>query len=213
MPTMKLPINVAFFREFCIQTKNRSQLTVHFFTTNTPLQTHIAQRIGSGDHDRSRRADRDGQQSAAGDHPADPVRARADYAARQPSASVENFWNPTISKDWLRLDTAAQIARVEEILGEFQAERGLAPGSLVAVGVETNIRILIAFSDQVGYAEKPALLMDFERKLRAATGDRLEVSCRGRYFEAVSDDAEPADLAAMLWQGPTTEQTYVLTPA
>ena len=71
--------------------------------------------------------------------------------------------------------TAEQIARVEEVLGTFLAERGLAPGSLVAVGVETNIRILIAFSDEVGYAEKPALLMDFEHKLRAATGDRLEV--------------------------------------
>lgn len=44
-------------------------------------------------------------------------------------------------------------------------------------------------------------------------GERLEVSCRGRYFEAVSGGGNGADLAAMLWQGPTTEQTYVLTPA
>lgn len=102
-------------------------------------------------------------------------RIRVDYAARQPTASVENFWNPTISKDWLRLDTAAQVARVEEILGDFQAERSLAPGSLVAVGVENNIRVLLAFSEEVGYAQKPTLLMDVERKLRAATGDRLEV--------------------------------------
>jgi hypothetical protein len=102
-------------------------------------------------------------------------RIRADYAARQPAASVENFWNPTISKDWLRLDEAAQLARVDRILGDFQAERGLAPGNLVAVGVENNIRVLLAFSEEVGYQQKPALLMDFERKLRAATGDRLEV--------------------------------------
>ena len=49
------------------------------------------------------------------------------------------------------------------------------PGSLVAVGVENNIRVLLAFSEEVGYQQKPALLMDAESKLRAATGDRLEV--------------------------------------
>ena len=102
-------------------------------------------------------------------------RIRADHAARRPAASVENFWNPTISKDWLRLSEADQIARVDDILGDFQAERGLVPGSLVAVGVENNIRVLLAFSEEVGYQQKPALLMDFERELRAATGDRLEV--------------------------------------
>jgi hypothetical protein len=102
-------------------------------------------------------------------------RIRADYAARQPTASVENFWNPTISKDWLRLAEAEQLARVDQILGDFQAERGLAPGSLVAVGIENNIRVLVAFSEEVGYEQKPALLMDVERNLRAATGDRLEV--------------------------------------
>jgi hypothetical protein len=102
-------------------------------------------------------------------------RIRDDHAARRPAASVENFWNPTFSKDWLRLAEAEQVARVEEILGDFQAERSLAPGSLVAVGVENNIRVLLAFSEEVGYAQKPALLMDVERKLRAATGDRLEV--------------------------------------
>jgi hypothetical protein len=102
-------------------------------------------------------------------------RIRDNHAARRPAASVENFWNPTISKDWLRLDTAAQIARVEQILTDFRAERDLAPGSLVAVGIENNIRVLLAFSEEVGYAQKPSLLMDAERKLRAATGDRLEV--------------------------------------
>ncbi len=102
-------------------------------------------------------------------------RIRADYAARQPSASVENFWNPAISKDWLRLDEAKQLACVDEILSAFLAERGLVSGNLVAVGIENNIRVLLAFSEEVGYEHKPALLMDFERKLRTATGDRLEV--------------------------------------
>jgi hypothetical protein len=102
-------------------------------------------------------------------------RIRADYAARQPTASVENFWNPTISKDWLRLAEAEQLDRVDRILSDFHTERNLAPGCLVAVGIENNIRVLLAFSEEVGYAQKPALLMDVERKLRAATGDRLEV--------------------------------------
>ena len=102
-------------------------------------------------------------------------RIRDDYAADQPGASVENFWNPAMSKDWLRLDQAGQLARVEGILGDFQAERGLAPGTMIAVGVENNIRLLIACTDDVDYERKPALLMAFERKLRAATGNRLEV--------------------------------------
>lgn len=102
-------------------------------------------------------------------------RIRADHAAGRPSAGTENFWNPAISKDWLRLDEADQLTRVDEVLDEFLAERGLAPGSLVAVGVEHNIRVLLAFSDAVGYELKPGLLMAFERMLRARTGDRLEV--------------------------------------
>jgi hypothetical protein len=102
-------------------------------------------------------------------------RIRADHAAGQPAPSTENFWNPAISKDWLRLDGAEQRARVAALLETFLAERGLAPGSLVAVGVEGNIRVLLAFSEAVDYRLKPALLMDFERRLRAATGDRLEV--------------------------------------
>lgn len=102
-------------------------------------------------------------------------RIRADYATGRPEASVENFWNPAISKDWLRLDEAAQLARIDGILGEFLADRGLSPGSLVAVGVEHNIRVLLAFSQAVGYERKPALLMAFERALRTRTGDRLEV--------------------------------------
>ncbi len=44
-------------------------------------------------------------------------------------------------------------------------------------------------------------------------GDSLEVSCRGRYFAAVSGADEPDDLADMLWQAPTADQTYVLTAA
>jgi hypothetical protein len=102
-------------------------------------------------------------------------RIRADHAAGRPSAGTENFWNPAISKDWLRLDEADQLTRVDEVLNDFLAERGLAPGSLVAVGVEHNIRVLLAFSDSVGYQLKPALLMAFERELRARSGDRLEV--------------------------------------
>jgi hypothetical protein len=44
-------------------------------------------------------------------------------------------------------------------------------------------------------------------------GERLEVGCRGRYFEAVSELDEPAKLGEMLWQAPTSQQTYVLTAA
>jgi hypothetical protein len=43
------------------------------------------------------------------------------------------------------------------------------------VGIEGNIRVLVAFAEGVGYQAKPGLLMASERKLRAATGNRLEV--------------------------------------
>lgn len=44
-------------------------------------------------------------------------------------------------------------------------------------------------------------------------GDSLGVTCRGRYFGAVSGADEPDDLAGMLWQSPTADQTYVLIAA
>jgi len=44
-------------------------------------------------------------------------------------------------------------------------------------------------------------------------GNSLEVTCRGRYFSAVSDVNPPDDLADVLWQAPSADQTYVLTLA
>ncbi len=44
-------------------------------------------------------------------------------------------------------------------------------------------------------------------------GDSLEVTCRGRYFAAVSGADEPEDLAGMLWKASTTAQTCVLVAA
>ena len=40
-------------------------------------------------------------------------------------------------------------------------------------------------------------------------GDKLEVSCDGRYFEAVTLDTTPKDLGAMLYGLPTENQTFV----
>lgn len=110
-------------------------------------------------------------------------RAHADRAARQAAGSRENFWNPAISRDWLRLGELEQMARVEEVLTAFRAEQDLQDGDLVVVGVENNIRVLLAFAGEVGYGRKPGLLMAFEARLRAATGDRLEV-----FAEEMKDD-------------------------
>ena len=101
--------------------------------------------------------------------------AHADYRAGHEIRSVENFWNPTISKAWLRLDEAAQIARLETVLSRFLVDEGLEAGDACVVGVENNIRIVLAFAESVAYDRKPPLLMDFERRVRAATGDRIEV--------------------------------------
>ena len=40
-------------------------------------------------------------------------------------------------------------------------------------------------------------------------GDKLEVSCNGRYFEAVTLGTAPEDLSAMLYDLPTESQTFV----
>jgi len=40
-------------------------------------------------------------------------------------------------------------------------------------------------------------------------GDKLQVSCKGRYFEAVSSDTVPEDLGTMLYDLPTEHQTFV----
>ncbi len=110
-------------------------------------------------------------------------RIHADHAACHNTVSRENFWNPQISRDWLRLGESEQMARVEEVLAAFRADQALADGELVVAGVENNIRILLAFGDGVAYARKPGLLMAFEARLRAATGDRLEV-----FAEEMKDD-------------------------
>ncbi len=107
----------------------------------------------------------------------------ADYRARHGIESVENFWNPTISKDWLRLDEPAQRARLAPILADFLCEEGLSEGDMQVVGVERNIRVLLAFAAGLDYRRKPSLLLAFERRLHAATGDRLEV-----FAEEMKDD-------------------------
>lgn len=101
--------------------------------------------------------------------------AQADYRARHGIESVENLWNPTISKDWLRLDEPAQIAHLTPVLSDFLAAEALAPGDAQVVAVEYNIRVVLAFAEHVKFDRKPRLLMGFERMIRAATGDRLEV--------------------------------------
>ena len=40
-------------------------------------------------------------------------------------------------------------------------------------------------------------------------GDKLEVSCNGRYFEAVTLGAAPEDLSSILYDLPTESQTFV----
>ncbi len=102
-------------------------------------------------------------------------RAQADYRARHGIESVENLWNPTISKDWLRLDEPAQITRLAPVLKDFLAAEALAPGDVQVVAVEHNIRVVLAFAEHVEFDRKPRLLMGFERMIRAANGDRLEV--------------------------------------
>ena len=115
----------------------------------------------------------------AGDLFHEPIRllraAHSDYRARHGIESAENLWNPTISKDWLRLDESAQIAHLAPVLKDFLAAEALAPGDAQVVAVEHNIRVVLAFADHVEFDRKPQFLMDFERVIRAATGDRLEV--------------------------------------
>ena len=40
-------------------------------------------------------------------------------------------------------------------------------------------------------------------------GDKLQVNCKGRYFEAVSDGIAPKDFGTMLYSFPTEYQTFV----
>ena len=102
-------------------------------------------------------------------------RINADHRARRGIESLDNKWNPKLSKDWARLDEAAQIARLAPILAGLVAENGLAEGAMEVVAVERNLRVFVAFADDFDYARKPPLLLALERRLRAATGDRLEV--------------------------------------
>lgn len=97
------------------------------------------------------------------------------YRQETGDPEVANRYAPDLPADWLALDEQAKADRLKPLLAEFLAERGLAADALWLVSIDRQVRVVIAVDERIGPAEKPPLLMAFERAMRRATGIRLEI--------------------------------------
>jgi hypothetical protein len=97
------------------------------------------------------------------------------YQAESGDVSGWNQWNPRVPAEWLRLDKEQQAQQLKPIIASHLSEQGLTSEDLWISDIERGIRVVISFGEGVPLAEKPKLLMQVERRLREATGKRIEV--------------------------------------
>jgi hypothetical protein len=61
------------------------------------------------------------------------------------------------------------------VLAPAVAEAGFGPDDAWIADIERGFRVVVAFAAGVAPAAKPGFLMRLERRMRAATGQRLEL--------------------------------------
>lgn len=86
-----------------------------------------------------------------------------------------NYEDRGISPEWVALPKPEKKAKVGEYLTQFLDAGNIARDSVVRFDIDKYERIDIQISDFVAIADKPELLMGFERYLRTQTKERLEV--------------------------------------
>jgi hypothetical protein len=109
----------------------------------------------------------------------------AEFALKQGERDTTNFWNPAFSASWRAGTDAERIVRLQPALGRFRASRGLSAADIWIAGIEKTRRVIVDFGPNVGYRDKPVLLMRLEAEIRRDTGDRLEL------FMAEAKDDNP----------------------
>jgi len=107
----------------------------------------------------------------------------AQYRTVSDDRETRNFWNPALSQQW-RLKTAEQqLESLRPVVENFRKSQGLAESEIWVARIEKMRRVVIDFGESVDAARKSALLMDLERAVRTATGERLEL-----YMEELKDN-------------------------
>lgn len=99
----------------------------------------------------------------------------AAYLSEAGEARQWNRWNPRMPSDWLRLGKERQASGLKPILADQLAIEGLTSDDMWISDIERGLRIVVSFGVAVPAWDKPSLLMRLERRLRNATGKRLEV--------------------------------------
>lgn len=103
---------------------------------------------------------------------------RRAFAAAQVQSQVEyreNRWYVDADANWLAKSEAEQASILKPIVARFLHAKGKSDDDLWISCIERDTRVTVAFGTSVHYATKPGLLMDLERRLRAETGEPLEL--------------------------------------
>jgi hypothetical protein len=87
----------------------------------------------------------------------------ARYAATTGFRLGENRYTPRPSAAWIALDREARLAALNAAADELSPRLGLAAGQIRVVDLETPIKAIVAFRDDVDVASKPRALMHLER--------------------------------------------------
>ncbi len=107
----------------------------------------------------------------------------AQFNAAAGDTSAPNFWYPALSRGWRVKSTGEQLAILYAIAGEFCTANGLAAGDIRVVRLEKSRRVIVDFCEGFDAARKSGVLMQLEERVRAGTGERLEI-----YMEELMDN-------------------------
>lgn len=106
-----------------------------------------------------------------------------DYLTDADATPGWNQWNPKMRAEWLQRSKEEQAAGLKPIIASYIQDQGLGLDDLWISDIERGLRVILSFGPNVAATRKPALLMSLERRMRDATGNRLEV-----YVEEMSDE-------------------------
>jgi hypothetical protein len=95
--------------------------------------------------------------------------------AQSQVAYQENRWYVSADANWLAKSEAEQASILKPVVARFLHAKGQSEDDLWISRIERGTRVTVAFGASVHYAAKPRLLMDLERRLRAETGEPLEL--------------------------------------
>lgn len=108
---------------------------------------------------------------------------RERYFTESGETEIENHFDRPYSNRWLSLDVAGKAALIKPEMSAYLNERGLTGDDLFIHEIDKYDRVILVFGPNVPADVKPPLLMELERRLRAVTGERIEL-----FAEPAKDD-------------------------